>query len=146
MKRALIGTFALSLAAGMAYAQDNAAAGAGSQAGAASLRFSTVDADNDGRVSSAEAQAHAALRSDFARLDANSDGYLSQAEFDKMKAGSSSSSGAGSPGAGSPDASSPRPTSPGTSSSPGSSSDNPGTRSTAPEGASPQSESSDPAE
>lgn len=142
MKRALIGTFALSLAAGVAYAQDNAAAGGASQTGAASLQFSTVDTNNDGRVSSAEAQAHAELRSEFARLDANSDGYLSQSEFDKMKSGSSSdSSGAGAPGA-----SSPRPTSPGASSTPESSSDDPGARSTDPEGASPQSDSFDPAE
>lgn len=139
MKRAIIGTFALSLAAGVAYAQENTApAGGASQSGAASLQFSTVDTDNDGRVSSAEAQAHPALRSDFARLDENSDGYLSQAEFDKLKSGSS-------PGSSSSGPSTAPPVSPGASSTPGSSSD-PGTRSTEPAEAAPQSDFSDPAE
>ena len=80
MKRAIIGTFALSLAAGMAFAQDAggpAPAGGASQGGSASLQFSTVDTNGDGRISSAEAQSHSSLRSSFSTLDANSDGYLS---------------------------------------------------------------------
>ncbi len=154
MKRAIIGTFALSLAAGVAYAQDNAgaagAAGASSQGGSASLQFSTVDSNGDGRISSAEAQAHSQLRGSFATLDANSDGHLSQSEFGKMKPGAAGSSGAsGAPGApGAPGASgSPGASSPGAAGSSRSGSDagasSSGTRSTSPNSSSSSSSGSD---
>ena len=132
MKRAIIGSLALSLAAGVVYAQ-NATPPATSpgQGASSSMEFGTVDANRDGRVSSAEAQSHSALRTEFSKLDADSDNYLSQSEFQKWDkagkagasgsssgaAGSSSSSGAGSSSSGAdsstrstaPDASSPAP-------------------------------------
>src|SRR5690606_18823758 len=100
MKRAIIGSLALTLAAGVVSAQ-NATPPATSpgQGASSSMEFGTVDANRDGRVSSAEAQSHSELRTEFSKLDADSDTYLSQAEFQKWnKAGKSGAAGT-SPGA-----------------------------------------------
>jgi hypothetical protein len=47
------------------------------------VEFSTIDKDKDGRVSSAEAQANADLRTAFSTLDADRDSHLSQTEYSK---------------------------------------------------------------
>lgn len=120
MKRALIGSLALSLAAGIVSAQNAAPPAATSpgmsQGAAAATDFNSLDANRDGRVSAAEARSHAELTSSFATLDADSDTYLSQSEFAKWNKGSKSSS----PRAPSPSGNtSPAPTSPDTTRSTG---------------------------
>lgn len=57
------------------------------RAGAAHGNFATVDMNQDGRISQAEARSHAELQAAFPQLDQNRDNYLSQAEFAKWKAG-----------------------------------------------------------
>jgi hypothetical protein len=114
MKRAFIGTLALSLAAGIVSAQDVAPPAATSpgmsQGAAAATDFNSLDANRDGRVSAAEARSHAELSSSFATLDADKDSYLSQSEFDKWNKGSSAPRSPSSPSGNS----SPAPTSPDT--------------------------------
>jgi hypothetical protein len=86
MKRAIVGTFALTLAAGLVSAQ-NAATPATpaipSQGASASVDFKSVDANNDGKLSSTEVQSNTELKSAFATLDADRDTYLSQSEYAK---------------------------------------------------------------
>jgi hypothetical protein len=63
----------------------------------AMVKIGEIDLDQDGRVSSAEAQSNAQLRTSFATLDADSDGYLSRSEYAKWnKAHKQDSSGASS--------------------------------------------------
>jgi Ca2+-binding EF-hand superfamily protein len=86
MKRAIVGTFALTLAAGFVSAQ-NAATPATpaipSQGASASVDFKSIDTNSDGKLSSAEVQSNMELRSAFATLDADRDTYLSQSEYAK---------------------------------------------------------------
>lgn len=97
MKRAITGSFALLLAAGVVSAQNasppaTTSPGA-SQGASASVDFSSVDQNKDGKLSSAEVQSNSELRSAFSNLDADRDSYLSQSEYAKWnKAGKSSSS------------------------------------------------------
>ncbi|MDQ2641219.1 MAG: hypothetical protein M3Y79_11670 [Pseudomonadota bacterium] len=102
MKRAITGSIALLLAAGVVSAQ-NAPAPAGaaattpgaSQGASGSMDFGAVDTNKDGRLSSAEVQSHSELRSQFSTLDADRDSYLSQSEYQKWgKAGKSGAAGA----------------------------------------------------
>lgn len=101
MKRALIGSLALSLAAGIASAQTAAPAAGASPAAAggaaASMDFNTIDANSDGRLSSAEVRSHAELNTAFTTLDTDSDTYLSQTEYSKWNKGAKSGSKPGSP-------------------------------------------------
>lgn len=126
MKRAITGSFALLLAAGVVSAQNatppaTTAPGA-SQGASASVDFGTVDMNKDGKLSSAEVQSNSELRTAFSTLDADRDSYLSQSEYAKWnKAGkSSSSSSSSAPGSSSSSSSSPNSSS--SSSSPNSSS------------------------
>jgi hypothetical protein len=84
MKTAIAGSLVLSLAAGVAFAQNTPppAAGAG-QGASAMVEFGSIDKDKDGRLSSAEAQANTELRTAFSTLDADRDSYLSQTEYGK---------------------------------------------------------------
>lgn len=90
MKRAIVGSLALSFAAGIVSAQQPSppAAGTPSQGASASVEFGSIDTNRDGRLSTAEVQSHSDLKSSFATLDADRDSYLSQTEYSKWnKAG-----------------------------------------------------------
>jgi Ca2+-binding EF-hand superfamily protein len=43
--------------------------------------FSTLDQDNDGRLSKQEVEGHGNLADSFSMLDRNSDGYVTKKEF-----------------------------------------------------------------
>jgi len=95
MKRVIVGSLALSFGAGLAMAQQPSTpvAGTPSQGAATSLEFSSIDANRDGRISTAEVQSNSELKSSFASLDADRDSYLSQSEYSKWnKAGKMSPS------------------------------------------------------
>jgi hypothetical protein len=80
-----IGSLVVSLAAGAVFAQDAApAASAQAQAStSASVDFSSLDANKDGRVSMSEVQSNTDLKSQFDALDSNKDSYLTPIEFSK---------------------------------------------------------------
>jgi Ca2+-binding EF-hand superfamily protein len=56
---------------------------ASSSAAFAASDFDTLDVDNDGVISQAEASVDAVLMGKFSELDSNQDGKLSAAEFSK---------------------------------------------------------------
>jgi len=111
MKRAIVGSIAMSLAAGVVMAQQTTppAAGAGAspaQGASASVEFGSIDANRDGRLSTSEVQSHSDLKSAFATLDADRDSYLSQTEYSKWnKAGKMSPGASDAP---KPDSATPR--------------------------------------
>jgi len=87
MKRAIAGSLVLSFAAGVVLAQAPAPT-TPSQGASASVEFSSIDANRDGRLSTGEVQSHSDLKSSFASLDADRDSYLSATEYSKWnKAG-----------------------------------------------------------
>lgn len=113
MKRAIVGSIAMSLAAGVVMAQQTTPPAAGAspaQGASASVEFGSIDANRDGRLSTSEVQSHSDLKSAFATLDADRDSYLSQTEYSKWnKAGKMSPGASDAP---KPDSATPRSDSP----------------------------------
>lgn len=60
-----------------------AATGAGASAEDSAAAFKRVDANNDGKISRAEAQASPAMAQRFDQIDADADGMITRAEYDK---------------------------------------------------------------
>jgi Ca2+-binding EF-hand superfamily protein len=70
------------LAFGAAYAQDQAAPAApASTDDTVSSIFTQLDTNNDGKISSEEAQASSVVSRSFAKADADSDGGITRDEF-----------------------------------------------------------------
>jgi len=81
MTRILIGVVAAA-AAVAAYAADPM-----------SQSFKDLDANTDGKLSSAEVSSQSTLSQDFSAIDADKDGYVSQGEYDAWKGAQSTTPG-----------------------------------------------------
>lgn len=75
MNRLLIGAVAAALAAFAANAADPA-----------SMTFTDLDTNKDGKLSSAEVASEATLTASFRSVDSDGDGALSQSEYDTWRA------------------------------------------------------------
>ncbi len=72
---------AAALVCGVAFAQAPAEPPQNQAAPSTSSIFEKLDADKDGRVTQAEAQAHPVVAQSFANADRNADGAISLEEF-----------------------------------------------------------------
>lgn len=77
-KKTLIGSLALVLVSGAAFATEGAKMDGATQA---AVTFESLDADKDGRVSLTEAAADKSTTEHFSTADKNADGYLDAEEF-----------------------------------------------------------------